>query len=91
VWIVKSDQTIELRPIIVARYDTDSVEVSSGLNNGERIVTARRAQTACRPEGEPAVGTGKMNSFNASAWALEHKSFVGFLMVLLSVAGLFSY
>ena len=32
-----------------------------------------------------------MNSFNASAWALEHKSFVGFLMVLLSVAGLFSY
>ena len=32
-----------------------------------------------------------MNSFNASAWALEHKSFVGFLMVLLSVAGLLSY
>jgi multidrug efflux pump len=32
-----------------------------------------------------------MNRFNASAWALEHKSFVGFLMVLLSLAGLFSY
>jgi multidrug efflux pump subunit AcrB len=32
-----------------------------------------------------------MSSFNASAWALEHKSFVGFLMVLLAVAGLFSY
>src|SRR3981189_1359920 len=32
-----------------------------------------------------------MNSFTASAWALEHKSFVGFLMVLLSVAGLLSY
>ena len=31
-----------------------------------------------------------MNQFNASAWALEHKSFVGFLMVLLSLAGLFS-
>jgi RND family efflux transporter MFP subunit len=40
VWIVKSDQSIELRPIIVARYDTDSVEVSSGLKSGERIVTA---------------------------------------------------
>ena len=26
-----------------------------------------------------------MNQFNASAWALEHKSFVGFLMVLLAV------
>jgi RND family efflux transporter MFP subunit len=40
VWIVKSDQTIELRPIVVARYDTDSVEVSSGLKSGERMVTA---------------------------------------------------
>jgi multidrug efflux system membrane fusion protein len=40
VWIVKGDQTIELRPIVVARYDTDSVEVRSGLRSGERIVTA---------------------------------------------------
>ena len=32
-----------------------------------------------------------MNQFNASTWALEHKSFVGFLMVLLSLAGLLSY
>jgi RND family efflux transporter MFP subunit len=40
VWIVKDDQTIALRPIVVARYDTDSVEVSSGLSSGERIVTA---------------------------------------------------
>jgi membrane fusion protein, multidrug efflux system len=40
VWIVKVDQTTELRPIVVARYDTDSVEVASGLRGGERIVTA---------------------------------------------------
>jgi multidrug efflux system membrane fusion protein len=40
VWIVKNDQTIELRPIVVVRYDTDNVEVSSGLKSGERIVTA---------------------------------------------------
>lgn len=40
VWIVRTDQTVELRPIIVARYDTDSIEVSSGLRSGERIVTA---------------------------------------------------
>jgi membrane fusion protein, multidrug efflux system len=40
VWIVKGDQTVELRPIVVARYDTDSVEVSHGLRGGERIVTA---------------------------------------------------
>jgi membrane fusion protein, multidrug efflux system len=40
VWIVGDDQTVALRPIVVARYDTDSVEVSSGLRSGERIVTA---------------------------------------------------
>jgi RND family efflux transporter MFP subunit len=40
VWVVKADQTTELRPIVVARYDTDSIEVSSGLGSGERIVTA---------------------------------------------------
>ncbi len=40
VWIVKENHTIELRPIEVARYDTDNVEISSGLRSGERIVTA---------------------------------------------------
>jgi multidrug efflux system membrane fusion protein len=40
VWIVRDDQTIELRPIVVIRYDTDSVEVSTGPRSGERIVTA---------------------------------------------------
>jgi hypothetical protein len=40
VWIVRADQTVELRPVLVARYDTDSLEVSSGLRSGERIVTA---------------------------------------------------
>ncbi len=40
VWVVRDDQTIELRPIVVARYDTDTVELSSGLRGGERIVTA---------------------------------------------------
>src|SRR5882724_12011233 len=40
VWVVKGDQTLELRPIVVARYDSDTVEVSAGLRSGERIVTA---------------------------------------------------
>jgi len=31
-----------------------------------------------------------MNQFNASAWALEHKSFVGFLMSCLRWPGLLS-
>ena len=40
VWIVKPDQTVELRPVAVARYETDAVVVSSGLQKGDRIVTA---------------------------------------------------
>src|SRR6202050_1557338 len=39
VWLVKGDQTVELRPILVARYDTDGIELSSGLTSGERLVT----------------------------------------------------
>jgi multidrug efflux pump subunit AcrB len=32
-----------------------------------------------------------MSGFNASAWALEHKSFVGFLMAMMVFAGILSY
>jgi multidrug efflux pump subunit AcrB len=32
-----------------------------------------------------------MTSFNASAWALEHKSFVGFLIAVLALAGILAY
>jgi multidrug efflux pump subunit AcrB len=32
-----------------------------------------------------------MSGFNASAWALEHKSFVGFLMAMMVFAGFLSY
>src|SRR5258707_12648292 len=51
----------------------------------------RRAQATCGTGGPATSGFQQMNQFNASAWALEHKSFVGFLMVLLSLAGLLSY
>ena len=32
-----------------------------------------------------------MKGFNVSAWALEHKSFVGFLLVLIALAGIMAY
>src|SRR5262245_17243078 len=32
-----------------------------------------------------------MKGFNVSAWALEHKSFVGFLLVLIAFAGIMAY
>jgi len=40
VWIVKADSTVELRPIIVERYESDRTYVAAGLETGERVVTA---------------------------------------------------
>jgi RND family efflux transporter MFP subunit len=40
VWIVKQDETVELRPVTVERYDSDRVYIAAGLSTGERVVTA---------------------------------------------------
>ena len=40
VWIVKEDLTVELRPVSIARYDTDVALVADGLRRGDRVVTA---------------------------------------------------
>jgi len=37
-WIVRSDDVLELRRIAVSRYDARTITVSSGLADGERIV-----------------------------------------------------
>ncbi len=40
VWIVGDDLTLELRPVIVERYESESVLVRDGVSPGERVVTA---------------------------------------------------
>ena len=40
VWIVKSDHTLELRPVRVERYESDKVWIAGGLGSGDRVVTA---------------------------------------------------
>jgi RND family efflux transporter MFP subunit len=40
VWIVRADQTLELRPVAVERYDSDRVLIAEGLAAGDRVVTA---------------------------------------------------
>ena len=41
VWVVKrTDSTLELRPVVAARYDAQSVTVTDGLHDGERVVLA---------------------------------------------------
>jgi RND family efflux transporter MFP subunit len=40
VWVVKEDLTLELRPVQVERYDSNRVVIKSGLQQGDRVVTA---------------------------------------------------
>jgi RND family efflux transporter MFP subunit len=40
VWVVKPDLTLELRSIKVDRYESDRVLVTSGVQHGDRVVTA---------------------------------------------------
>ncbi|RWA60382.1 efflux RND transporter periplasmic adaptor subunit [Mesorhizobium sp.] len=40
VWVVTSSSAVELRPVSVARYETDRVVVSDGLAKGDLVVTA---------------------------------------------------
>jgi RND family efflux transporter MFP subunit len=40
VWVVRGDLTVELRPVEVARYESDSVYIAGGLHAGDRVVTA---------------------------------------------------
>lgn len=40
VWIVRADNTVELRAVAVERYDSDRVYVADGIRTGERVVTA---------------------------------------------------
>jgi len=40
VWIVKADETLELRAVSIERYESDRTYVADGLSTGERVVTA---------------------------------------------------
>jgi len=40
VWIIGPDDRVTLRAITIARYDSDQVVLSAGLNSGDRIVIA---------------------------------------------------
>ena len=40
VWIVSADGTVHLKPVTVARYDTDAVLISGGIETGDLVVIA---------------------------------------------------
>ena len=90
VWIVDpATKKVALRDVTVVTRDEGSVAVT-GLAAGDRVVTAgvhslTPGQTVKVPAGEA------VNRFNLSEWALGHRSFVWYLMLVFVIAGVLSY
>ena len=83
---------MQLKPITVQRYQGDSVVVGDGLAQGDVVVTAGVQKLL---PGQKVAPHGRecraMKGFNLSEWAINHRSFVWFLMILFVVAGVLSY
>ncbi len=59
VWVVKKDQTLELRTVNVARYESDRVFIAQGLQIGERVVTAGVHRLAAGERVRPLAGVAR--------------------------------
>ena len=97
VWVLdQQSSSLTLRPITVARYEANTVVVGSGLAKGDIVVTAgvntlTVGQKVRLAEATLAGSEQQMKTFNLSRWALEHKSFVVYLMLVVALAGIFEY
>lgn len=40
VWVVADDNTVSLKPVVIARYDSKDIVIVSGLASGDRVVAA---------------------------------------------------
>jgi multidrug efflux system membrane fusion protein len=56
VYVVKSDDTVELRPVVVGQRQGDDIVVSKGLADGERVVVT--GQLALHPGSKVRIDTG---------------------------------
>ena len=79
-----------LRSVDVLRYDPATVVISQGLETGDRVVTAG-AQTLRPGQKIQLAGGAVMNRFNLSEWAIRHRSVVTYFMLVIMVAGVWSY
>ena len=96
--------TVELVPVTVHGYRNDEV-LLSGPRAGELIVTAgvQKMSPGLRvaapdaapprrpPPPRPTVGGRAMKSFNLTEWALNNRAIVLFLILLVTIAGAFSF
>ncbi len=92
VWIVDPKTGLAtLTPVELARYTQDAVEIASGLKPGDLVVRAGVHKLHAGTEGSGAGGGRRMKGPNLSEWALEHQSFILFLIIALALAGAYSY
>ena len=92
VWIVDpAAKTVSLARDRRRRLCASTVQVASGLANGDVVVTA--GVQALRPgqKVQPARGGRQMIGPNLSEWALKRPSFIVFLMILAVAAGVLAF
>jgi len=65
VFVVKSDDTAELRPVVLGQRQGSDVVVTGGLSAGERVVVV--GQMTVRPGGKVRVGTAGSGANDASS------------------------
>ena len=89
-WSIRKSQTVSLRNVDVSRYDPAAVVISQGLEAGEIVVTAG-VQTLRPGQKVRLLGGRLMMRFNLSEWAIRHRSLVTYFMLVIVVAGVWSY
>lgn len=59
VWVIQQNETLELRTVNVARYESDRVIISQGLRHGERVVSAGVHRLAAGEKVRVLAGDGR--------------------------------
>ena len=96
VWVFdQASGSVVLKPVTVARYEADTVIIADGIATGDIVVTAGinmlRENQKVRLAAPASMASEPMSNFNLSRWALEHKSFVVYLMLITALAGILQY
>jgi Cation/multidrug efflux pump len=93
VWVVNAQQQVRAVPVQIVQYREDSVLVSGALPAGSRVIAAGRTNcTTARPSCRNRTRRGAAcDRFNLSEWALAHRNFVLYVMVLLTALGVMAY
>ena len=91
VWVVDpKSQTVSLRNVDVLAIRPGGRRDLAGAETRRDRRHRRRADAASGPEGPPA-GSRLMMRFNLSEWAIRHRSLVTYFMLVIVVAGIWSY